>query len=335
MVRMSKEALRIYNAQSLKMGRPLINDDSNDIDTFQQETEEVTPYITGLQTTVDDPDYAKNIKQELDWISNSTHYLFDAVDAAKDAYTQAQQAASDATGAYNAAQDAQTAANQAAKDALDALTAAEKADATAIQNAKDIVTINDDLTGITEDVSDANASASEALSVAQGVDDEYSAQWGIQTDVNDLKGGVGFYNDGTTTYFVIAADVFAVFNGDTIVMESKDGVVYCYAPVDFGKVDSPYGMYTFSGTGGFTVSGFPDSTPWSLQLTSGFFAYPSGGDYDLQVNGVSYKDWLYHAGEYTVPHGTINAGDSLHITYKNLVSNVSFSSGFILTNQIT
>ncbi len=39
MVAMSKEALRIYNANRRKKGLPLIQDDS---DTFTQETEEVT-----------------------------------------------------------------------------------------------------------------------------------------------------------------------------------------------------------------------------------------------------------------------------------------------------
>ena len=42
---------------------------------------------------------------------------------------------------------------------------------------------------------------------------EYEAQWGVKTDVNGLQGGVGFYNDGTKTSFLVDANVFAVTGG--------------------------------------------------------------------------------------------------------------------------
>lgn len=38
------------------------------------------------------------------------------------------------------------------------------------------------------------------------------AQWGIKTDVNDLQGGVGFYNDGVTTQFVAITNDFAIIS---------------------------------------------------------------------------------------------------------------------------
>lgn len=38
------------------------------------------------------------------------------------------------------------------------------------------------------------------------------AQWTVKTDVGGLVGGVGFYNNGTTTKFLVNADTFAVFN---------------------------------------------------------------------------------------------------------------------------
>ncbi|TKB53309.1 phage tail protein [Ferrimonas aestuarii] len=38
----------------------------------------------------------------------------------------------------------------------------------------------------------------------------FETQWSVKSDVNGLKGGVGFYNNGTKTEFLIDADVFAV-----------------------------------------------------------------------------------------------------------------------------
>lgn len=42
--------------------------------------------------------------------------------------------------------------------------------------------------------------------------DGLNAQWEIKTDVNGLVGGVGFYNDGGQTFFMVNAGVFAVLN---------------------------------------------------------------------------------------------------------------------------
>lgn len=139
---MTPEQLRIYNENRRRTRRPLIRADGTEttdpIDVFQQEVDEVTPYTTGLQTTVDDPDYAKNIKQELDWISNSTQYLFNAVNAGQEAYNNAQQAATDATNAYNAAQAAQSAADAAQDDATSALQDFEAQQQTLDQQQKEI-----------------------------------------------------------------------------------------------------------------------------------------------------------------------------------------------------
>lgn len=45
-----------------------------------------------------------------------------------------------------------------------------------------------------------------------------TAQWDVKTDVNGRVGGVGFYNDGTTTSFLVNADVFALLDpsGDAV-----------------------------------------------------------------------------------------------------------------------
>lgn len=38
------------------------------------------------------------------------------------------------------------------------------------------------------------------------------AQWTVKTQVGDLVGGIGFYNNGTTTQFYVAANTFAVYS---------------------------------------------------------------------------------------------------------------------------
>lgn len=250
-VRMSRDALRIYNMNRRKRGLPILTDDDTDTTdaqtAFQETVDEVTPYTTGLQTNTDDEDYAKNIKNELDWISNSTQYLFNAVDAAQDTWDQAQQAAGDAADAQASA----NAAQQTADDAYDK----------ALANAQDIVTIQGDITGINTtigtmqvdianntaditglqtDVTNAGATASEALSVAQGVDDEYTAQWGVKTTVGSLQGGVGFFNNGTTTLFCINAKDFIMTDGSSTVVPFavSDGKVYAQNIVISGSDSS-------------------------------------------------------------------------------------------------
>lgn len=56
-------------------------------------------------------------------------------------------------------------------------------------------------------------------------DGKYEAQWGVKALVGDLQGGVGFYNDGVTTSFLINANTFAVTGGDSEVVPFviKDG----------------------------------------------------------------------------------------------------------------
>lgn len=49
--------------------------------------------------------------------------------------------------------------------------------------------------------------------VVANLDGVYAAQWGVKTKVADLQGGVGFYNDGAETSFVVDAQTFAVTGG--------------------------------------------------------------------------------------------------------------------------
>jgi hypothetical protein len=43
--------------------------------------------------------------------------------------------------------------------------------------------------------------------------DGTTAQWSVKTDVNDLVGGIGLFNDGVTTRAMVVADEFAVWDG--------------------------------------------------------------------------------------------------------------------------
>jgi len=64
-----------------------------------------------------------------------------------------------------------------------------------------IHTVATDLTAVTTRVDDTESSITNLTQSVNGV----SARWEVKTDVNDLEGGVGFYNDGTTTKFAINA----------------------------------------------------------------------------------------------------------------------------------
>lgn len=44
--------------------------------------------------------------------------------------------------------------------------------------------------------------------------DGLTAQWDVKTQVGDLVGGIGLYNDGSETQFMVNADVFAVLDND-------------------------------------------------------------------------------------------------------------------------
>lgn len=54
----------------------------------------------------------------------------------------------------------------------------------------------------------------ELSAAVASANDNFAAQWGVKTDVNGLLGGVGFYNDGQQTSFVVDAQRFAVTGGD-------------------------------------------------------------------------------------------------------------------------
>lgn len=74
-----------------------------------------------------------------------------------------------------------------------------------------------------------------------GVDNKYFAQWGVKTRVGDLQGGVGFYNDGEQTSFLIDAQVFAVTGGNTKILPFviKDNkVVMATALIDHADIYS-------------------------------------------------------------------------------------------------
>lgn len=52
-----------------------------------------------------------------------------------------------------------------------------------------------------------------SIQTLQTVTGGLSAQWTVKTQVNDLVGGIGFYNNGVTTKFYVNAQQFAIYNG--------------------------------------------------------------------------------------------------------------------------
>ena len=52
----------------------------------------------------------------------------------------------------------------------------------------------------------------EGIQVSVDLDGDYTKQWGVQTQVDDLQHGVGFIDDNGTTTFMVSTDNFAVFN---------------------------------------------------------------------------------------------------------------------------
>ncbi len=54
-----------------------------------------------------------------------------------------------------------------------------------------------------------------SIQTLQSVTGGLDAQWSVKTQVNNLIGGIGFYNNGVTTKFFVNAAQFAVYNGST------------------------------------------------------------------------------------------------------------------------
>lgn len=99
-------------------------------------------------------------------------------------------------------------------------------------------------------VSNNAAAISTEASVRAGETGPLMAQWSVKTNVNDLVGGVGLYNDGTKTYFMVHADIFSVYSpgkqafglvldGDQLVVDKiKVGAVSNATSSDFTSVVS-------------------------------------------------------------------------------------------------
>lgn len=82
-----------------------------------------------------------------------------------------------------------------------------KAAITTEQNARASLetTLNTSINGVKSSVTSLSSTVS-------GIDGKYNAQWGVKTAVDSLTGGVGFFNDGSKTSFLIDADVFALIS---------------------------------------------------------------------------------------------------------------------------
>ncbi|MBO9492225.1 DUF1983 domain-containing protein [Endozoicomonas sp. G2_1] len=71
-----------------------------------------------------------------------------------------------------------------------------------------------EITNLSSVVGDYGANLQTLTQTVATNEGEYNAQWGIKTNVNDLRGGVGFYNDGTATSFLVDSQAFAVTGGN-------------------------------------------------------------------------------------------------------------------------
>jgi hypothetical protein len=78
-------------------------------------------------------------------------------------------------------------------------------------------------------VAGAYAAIQEEATVRASETGPLVAQWTLKTQVNQLVGGVGFYNDGSTTKFYVNAQQFAVYDGSNtgiVPFIVDNGVVY-------------------------------------------------------------------------------------------------------------
>jgi predicted phage tail protein len=65
---------------------------------------------------------------------------------------------------------------------------------------------------LTSSINGVSANVTSLSSSFATLDGKYSAQWGVKTTVGALTGGIGFVNDGSTTSFLVDANVFALIS---------------------------------------------------------------------------------------------------------------------------
>lgn len=328
---MNKEQLRIYNENRKRKGLSLYEEEG-DSPSFLVTNADVYPYTVGFlgTTPVTDSytieDLKTSVSKELDSISSSTQFLFDAADSA-------QQAADDAKVAYDNAQEAQAAADAAQDDATQALSDADAAmqeaidaNTASIANAQDIVTLqgdfesinttvgalSDTVTGISTTVSAQGESITEVTSIAQDASDtadgtatEYETQWGIKSDVNGIQRGIGFVQSGSSSKVVVDADQFIVgtdlnnpvfsVSGDTITLngnvkaDSIEGDMVNIAMKNIGT----------NGTATFTIADDQDFpriisiAPFAITASTGEAPDHSSSSINVNItrNGTNVGSW--------------------------------------------
>lgn len=86
-----------------------------------------------------------------------------------------------------------------------------------------------------QQLASAAASDSDALGL------QYTAQWGVKTNVAGIQGGVGFYNNGVLTEFLVDANRFAITDGTGVETVApfivQDGKVYiAKAFIDYAEI---------------------------------------------------------------------------------------------------
>lgn len=145
------------------------------------------------------------------------------------------------------------------------------------------------------------------------------ARWEVKTDVNNLQGGVGFYNDGTKTRFAIHADQFYVYspgkNAFSLIVDGNDLVVpggkIQARSIVTDKIQIGAATATISADGGVrALSKFTNSTglgAFGNTLNMAFFTrtYASSNIIINATLSIRFKtESIIAAGYYNIYYGT-------------------------------
>lgn len=193
----------------------------------------VQPYSVGFLNEVNDDKYNVSVYDELNKISVSTNHMFKALDDVNKEITERTKVLDLLNLQTNKSLDKIWAEfgnikiemgkgidisnitgldGESLGDNLEGiLTSIKTVNGRVTQVMGEIQKTNETIQIIQGQVENAQATATEALQVSKSVDGKYSAQWGVKTQVGDLIGGVGFYNDGSTTSFTVNANSFKVY----------------------------------------------------------------------------------------------------------------------------
>lgn len=124
-------------------------------------------------------------------------------------------------------------------------------------------------TALTSQQAQITTSAQAITTINQDGSQKYVSQWGVKTAVSGLTGGVGFYNDGTTTTFTVSADTFRVLPGG-----GNNASIPFY--VDAHGAHIKQALIDELTVNGAKVTGYIKSDGWDNPASSGWYLGVSG-----------------------------------------------------------